>query len=186
MLRVFLFLHFPISSSLRNPWKWSVCPFSTFWKSFSDPLSLYLHIDGVPGWPLPTDTQDVLGWWTWARLVPGRANSGVKLPPISWDPGRGAGPLCTSVFLPEKWGDEICNLRSLWGPHCMSLTEEPGVDLVRGSLRGHFQMSMGHWSVFPSCPSLHASQLEGLWSQVEKQALRRPRRSCWTLPRGCC
>ena len=44
----------------------------------------------------------------------------------------------------------------------MSVTEEPGMDLVRGSLRGHFQMSMGHWIVFPSCPSLHAFQLEGL------------------------
>lgn len=48
MLRVFLFPHFPISLSLRNPWKWSLCPFSTFWKSFSDPLSLYLHMWG-PG-----------------------------------------------------------------------------------------------------------------------------------------
>lgn len=78
------------------------------------------------------------------KAGPGKGKLGVKLPPISWDPGRGAGPLCTSVFLPEKWGNEICNLRSLWGPHCMSVTEEADVDLVRGSLRGHVQMSMGH------------------------------------------
>lgn len=79
----------------------------------------------VPGSVVPTDTQEFLGWQTWARLVPRRANLGVKLTPIIWDPGHGTEPLFTSVSMPVKWGNESCYLRGLWGPHRMAIKQVP-------------------------------------------------------------